>query len=281
MSRVMAVVLAAGKGTRMQSDLPKVLVPACGRALVEYVMDALQQMGVDQSLVVVGYEGQQVRQALSHREQVDFVEQTPQLGTGHAVQVCAPHLRDHHGPLLVLTGDSPMTQPASLRALLDFYQQRRPACILGTLIKDDPGGLGRILRDSNGAFQAIVEEKDATPPQRQIREVNMSTYVFDCQPLLAALDQLTNRNRQKEYYLTDCPGILLSQGFRCMPCRCCSHAKPSASIAWRIFGEWKLNCGGQVWYHDPLQLRGWPTMGTVGLTSHPRGRSEIDTRCAN
>ena len=212
MSRVVAVVLAAGKGTRMESDLPKVLVPACGRPLVEYVLDTLEQVSVDESLVVVGYESEQVRQALSHRERILFVEQTPQLGTGHAVQVCAPRLKGHHGPVLVLTGDSPMTRPESLRSLLDLYKRERPACILGTLIKEDPSGLGRILRDGQGRFQGIIEEKDATPQQHQIREVNMSTYVFDCQPLLASLDRLTNHNRQEEYYLTDCPGILQSEG---------------------------------------------------------------------
>jgi bifunctional UDP-N-acetylglucosamine pyrophosphorylase/glucosamine-1-phosphate N-acetyltransferase/UDP-N-acetylglucosamine pyrophosphorylase len=105
-----------------------------------------------------------------------------------------------------------MTRPESLQQLLDCYDQSRPACVLGTLVKDDPTGLGRIIRDANGLFQAIVEEKDATAQQRAVREVNMSTYVFDCQALLASLEKLTNDNRQKEYYLTDCPGILLAEG---------------------------------------------------------------------
>ena len=212
MSRKIAVVLAAGKGTRMKTELPKVLVPACGRPLVEYVLDVLDQIGVDQSLVVVGYRAEQVQEALAHRSNVEFVLQSPQLGTGHAVQVCEPLLREHDGPVLVLTGDSPMTRPESLEQLLACYQQSRPACVLGTLVKDDPTGLGRIVRNADGRFQAIVEEKDATPEQQAIREVNMSTYVFDCQALLESLEELSNDNRQEEYYLTDCPGILLGQG---------------------------------------------------------------------
>lgn len=212
MTGVLAIVLAAGKGTRMKSDLPKVLVPACGRPLVEYVLDTLEQVGVDESLVVVGYQSDQVREALRHRRRLQFVEQTQQLGTGHAVQMCAPHLQTHRGPVLILTGDSPMTRPDTLRSLLDCYARERPACILGTLNRPDPGGLGRILRDADGKFCGIIEEKDATPEQRKIQEVNMSTYVFDSPKLLAALAQLTNRNRQAEYYLTDCPGILLAQG---------------------------------------------------------------------
>ncbi len=210
--RVMAVVLAAGKGTRMKSELPKVLVPACGRPLVEYVLDVLDRVGIDESLVVVGYEADQVRAALRDRPRVDFVEQSPQQGTGHAVQVCAPRLQDHNGPVLVLTGDSPMTRAESLQHLLDCYDRHRPACVLGTLMKEDPTGLGRIVRDEKGDFRSIVEQKDATPEQAAIREVNMSTYVFDCQPMLAALARLKNDNRQGEYYLTDCPGILLEQG---------------------------------------------------------------------
>ncbi len=212
MTSRIAVVLAAGKGTRMQSDLPKVLVPACGRPLVEFVLDALQDAGVEQAVVVVGYRGADVRAALAGRPWIRFAEQREQLGTGHAVKMCVDQLRGHEGAVVVLTGDSPMTQASSLRALLDLYERERPACVLGSLVKDDPTGLGRIVRDSEGRFQAIVEEKDATDAQRTIREVNMSTYVFDGPALLGALERLTNENRQGEYYITDCPGILQRDG---------------------------------------------------------------------
>ena len=207
-----AVVLAAGKGTRMKSDRPKVLLEVCGRPMVEFVLDALEQAGVSHTLVVVGYQGDRVRAALKHRRGVEFVDQTEQLGTGHAVEVCRPRLERHEGPLVVLAGDSPLVQPSSLTALLDEFQRTHPACLLGTLRHEQPRGLGRILRDRSGRFLGIVEEKDATREQRQINEVNMSTYVFDCRELLAALAQLSNHNQQGEYYLTDCPGILLAAG---------------------------------------------------------------------
>jgi bifunctional UDP-N-acetylglucosamine pyrophosphorylase/glucosamine-1-phosphate N-acetyltransferase/UDP-N-acetylglucosamine pyrophosphorylase len=212
MNRPIAVILAAGKGTRMKSDLPKVLVPVNGRPLVDYVLDALDAADIDQSIVVVGYRGDDVRRALANRPGVQFVEQREQLGTGHAVRMAAPLLADHVGPVLVLTGDSPLTQPDSLRALLALFERDRPACVLGTLIKDDPSGLGRIVRDKAGVFRAVVEEKDATPEQRAIKEVNMSTYVFDSSALLRSLAELTNDNRQGEYYITDCPGILRAAG---------------------------------------------------------------------
>lgn len=208
----MAIVLAAGKGTRMKSDLPKVLFPACGRPIVEYVLDALDQAGVDRIVVVVGYRADAVREALAHRPNLEYVVQEEQLGTGHAVMICRDQLVGHDGPVLVLAGDSPMIQTSSLAKLLAYYDEHRPASILGTLEKENPTGLGRIVRDANGNFAKIVEEKDATDAERAIREVNMSTYVFDGPKLLSALDRLTNDNRQREYYITDCPGILRADG---------------------------------------------------------------------
>ena len=114
--------------------------------------------------------------------------------------------------MIVVAGDSPLIQADSVRTLLDHFEKHHPACLLGTLHKPNPTGLGRIVRDGNSEFVGIVEEKDATPEQRQITEVNMSTYVFASPELLHALDKLKNENRQKEYYLTDCPGILRSEG---------------------------------------------------------------------
>ncbi|WP_146432630.1 sugar phosphate nucleotidyltransferase [Blastopirellula retiformator] len=208
----LAVVLAAGKGTRMKSELPKVLVPALGRPMIEYVLDALSAVGVDRVLVVVGHQADLVRETLSNRVNVQFVDQTEQLGTGHAVMVCREQLADFEGSVVVLTGDSPLVQTASLEKLLTRFEQEEMACLLGTLEKENPTGLGRIVRDAEGRFTGIVEEKDANDQQRQIREVNMSTYVFDCQKMLQSLDELTNENRQREYYLTDCPAILRQMG---------------------------------------------------------------------
>lgn len=196
----------------MESELPKVLVPACGRAMIRYVIDGLREAGVGKIIVVVGYQADLVRQELSDEENLVFVEQTEQLGTGHAVMVCREELAGHDGPVVIVTGDSPMLQASSVRALLDEFESTAPACLLGTAHRDDPTGLGRIVRDESGAFTGIVEQKDATPAQQAITEVNMSTYLFAGPKLLTALDSLTTDNAQQEYYITDCPGILLGKG---------------------------------------------------------------------
>lgn len=200
----------------MQSDLPKVLFPVLNRPMIHYVLDALEATGVARSIVVVGYRGDDVRQELGARKNLLFATQATQQGTGHAVMCAAEHLRDFSGPTIVLAGDSPMVQVDSLRSLLDIYFDQRPACLLGTLHSENPAGLGRILRDAEGEFIDIVEHKDANQEQRAIREVNMSTYIFDTPLLSEALSKLDNKNAQQEYYLTDCPRILKAAGHRIM-----------------------------------------------------------------
>jgi bifunctional UDP-N-acetylglucosamine pyrophosphorylase/glucosamine-1-phosphate N-acetyltransferase len=212
MEKQLAIVLAAGKGTRMKSELPKVLVAVDGRPMVHYVLDALELAGVAETLVVVGYRAELVREELKSRRGMAFVDQPEQLGTGHAVMVCREHLAKHQGPVLVVAGDSPLLQPQSLKKLFAEFAEHRPACLLGTGHKADPHGLGRIVRDPQGAFQAIVEEKDATPQQRAITEVNMSCYLFNSADLLEALGQLRAENAQREYYITDAPGLLKAAG---------------------------------------------------------------------
>lgn len=209
-----AVVLAAGMGTRMKSDLPKVLCPVLGRPMIEYVLDALLAAGVERVICVIGYRADDVRQALANRKNLEFVLQTERLGTGHAVKMARENLQGVAGPVVIVAGDSPMLQSHSLQKLLASFAKDQPACLLGTLHKENPQGLGRIVRDSGGEFERIVEEKDATDEQRLITEVNMSTYVFAGPELLHALDLLKNENRQGEYYLTDCPAILLNEGKR-------------------------------------------------------------------
>ena len=207
-----AVVLAAGMGTRMKSDLPKVLCPVLGRPMIEYVLDALEAAGVKRTIAVIGYRASDVQAALSGRKNVEFALQAERLGTGHAVKTARSQLAGHYGPVVIVAGDSPMLQSSSVAALLEHFAKYRPACLLGTLHKTNPAGLGRIMRDAAGEFAGIVEDKDASAEQRQITEVNMSTYVFDCRELLHALDLLKNENRAGEYYLTDCPGILKAEG---------------------------------------------------------------------
>ncbi len=215
MNDAIAIILAAGKGKRMASDLPKVLVPVCGRPMIRYVIDAVRAAGITRMVIVVGYRGNLVRDELASVPGVEFAEQTEQLGTGHAVMMCRRQLAEHKGhkgTVLILAGDSPMAQSTSIRALLDEFANRRPACLLGTAKTPNPSGLGRVVRDKNGRFLAVVEEKDATPRQRAINEVNMSTYVFQAAPLLESLDKLTANNAQGEYYLTDCPSVLMAAG---------------------------------------------------------------------
>jgi len=213
-----AVVMAAGKGTRMKSELPKVLYPILERPMIEYVLDALEQAEVDKIIVVVGYRSDLVRTTLAHRPNLEFVEQIEQLGTGHAVMTCHEKLSPHQDSVLVIAGDSPMVQVDSIRKLFEAYQKEsaemRPSCILGTAFKENPMGLGRILRDEKGEFQGIVEDKDASPEQKKITEVNMSYYVFHTPDMLEALTHLRTDNAQKEYYITDTPAIMRSQGKR-------------------------------------------------------------------
>lgn len=215
MAQPIAVVLAAGRGTRMKSDLPKVLFPVLGKPMIHYVLDALQTAGVVRTIVVVGYRADDVRDELRNRSGVEFALQSQQLGTGHAVQMCREKIEAHpdeQAPVIVVAGDSPLIQSSSLQRLLTAFQEHKLSCLLGTLVKDNPVGLGRIVRDSAGKFLGIVEEKDAGPDQKQIREVNMSTYLFTRSALLSALSRLGNSNAQGEYYLTDCPALLAASG---------------------------------------------------------------------
>jgi len=211
-SEVRAVVLAAGQGTRMKSELPKVLVPVCGRPMIDYVVEMLTAAGISQTIVVVGYRSDLVREHLAGRPGIVFVEQTERKGTGHAVMMCRDALAGFEGQVVVVAGDSPLVRPESIAELLAEQRRNGAACLLGTAKKDDPTGLGRIVRDAAGKFVGIVEEKDATPEQRRISEVNMSCYVFRSEALVRSLGLLRADNAQKEYYLTDCPGILRTAG---------------------------------------------------------------------
>lgn len=215
-----AVVLAAGKGTRMGGELPKVLFEAAGKPLVRWVLDALEAAGIRDRIVVVGYRAALVEAALAGLPGVSFALQREQRGTGDAVAAAAGLIADRlaadppdaRRPVVIVCGDSPMLRPESVVGLLERFEAAGAACLLGTAVTSQPAGLGRIVRDDTGTFLGIVEEKDASPAQRLIGEVNMSTYVFEARALLQALARLDNANASGEYYITDCPGILLGEG---------------------------------------------------------------------
>ncbi len=232
-----AVILAAGRGTRMGSDLPKVLFEAAGRPLVAWVLEALRAAGVHERIVVVGYGADRVEARLAGMPGVSFALQNELRGTGDAVASAADAIRssiarDQPGtsrPVVIVCGDSPMLRPESVRRLLDAFESRKAACLLGTARAADPSGLGRIVRDAAGRFRKIVEEKDATDEERGITEVNMSTYVFEARDLLDALGRLDNANAAGEYYLTDCPAILLADG-KVVDAVACLHPSESLSV---------------------------------------------------
>jgi bifunctional UDP-N-acetylglucosamine pyrophosphorylase/glucosamine-1-phosphate N-acetyltransferase len=226
---VIAVILAAGKGKRMQSDLAKVLHPACGRPMVEYVLDAARQAGATRLVVVLGHQAERVQEALAGHADVEFALQTEQLGTGHAVMMCRAQLAGHDGAVLVLAGDTPLLSSSSLRKLLDEQQQTGAACVVGTAETEHNEGLGRIVRDPRGNFLRIVEQKDATLEERSIREINTGCFAFHGPDLLWALDHVMTNNQQGEYYLTDCAEILRNAGKR-VAAACCMNITEAMGV---------------------------------------------------
>jgi UDP-N-acetylglucosamine diphosphorylase/glucosamine-1-phosphate N-acetyltransferase len=208
-----ALVLAAGMGKRMNSDLPKVLHPALGKPLVDYVLARLAPLRPDRVVVVVGHREKLVRAALAGRA-VRFVTQSPQLGTGHAVQVAWSEVEPGADTVLVLAGDMPLVKTESLRRLLERHAREGNGVTFLSAILEDPTGYGRVIKNREGEFVKIVEEKDATPSERMTREVNSGIYCFAKGPLGEALGFLRAENRQKEYYLTDTLAYLRGRGKR-------------------------------------------------------------------
>ena len=207
-----AIILAAGQGKRMKSEKAKVLHEVCGRPMIHYVVDAARGAGAKTIIIVIGYAADQVRECFQSEPDILFAAQTEQLGTGHAVKVCRPLLTDYEGPALVLVGDEPLLRPEPLADLLERQQVDQAGCLLGTAVMHDPMGFGRIFRDSAGRFLRIVEERDCTPEERAINEVNPSCYVFRLPELWNALEQIGTGNAQGEYYLTDAPESLRKMG---------------------------------------------------------------------
>ena len=216
-----AIILAAGQGTRMGSDRPKVLVEVAGQPMVRWVVKACRDAGVSRCILVVGYKSSAVRQAMSDVAECVFVEQHEQLGTGHAAQMAEPLFSEPHlqlrvkpGDVFVLAGDGPLIRAETLTRMLETHRATRSAATLATATIDDPDGYGRIVRDRDGAFDCIVEQKDANPQQLHIGEINPSYYCFDGPRLFDTLRRVSSDNKQDEYYLTDVPALLKAAGQR-------------------------------------------------------------------
>ncbi|MBX3375562.1 MAG: NTP transferase domain-containing protein [Phycisphaeraceae bacterium] len=208
-----AIILAAGKGTRMGGDLPKVVHPVGGRPMICPIVDACLAAGVGRIIVVVGYKQEMVRDAL-RQYKVEFAVQAEQHGTGHAVLCAKEALGTNAHDTLILAGDGPLIRASTLGTLIVKHRTSGAAATLATSIIDDPTGYGRIVRDSSGAFREIVEHKNATADQRAIKEVNPSYYCFRRAELLSALAEVTPNPVSGELYLTDTLSILLRHGKR-------------------------------------------------------------------
>ena len=200
---VAVAILAAGRGTRMKSDLPKVLHTLAGRSLVERVLDSCSLLDLDRQIAIIGYQGEQVKQAFSHRPEVEFVEQTEQLGTGHAVQQLMSALSGYQGDILVLNGDAPLLRPETLKKLVETHQGNQNAATLLTANLPNPQGYGRVLCNKDNLVSHIIEDRDCNDAQKQNHRVNAGIYCFNWQKLAEALPKLSTNNDQKEYYLTE------------------------------------------------------------------------------
>jgi UDP-N-acetylglucosamine diphosphorylase/glucosamine-1-phosphate N-acetyltransferase len=221
------VILAAGKGTRMKNpEMTKVMYPIEGRPMVAYVVDLAERLGAARILLVVGWRKETVIEYFSAQAgRIAFVSQDNQLGTGHAVQQAAPALADFTGDVLVLSGDVPLLTEKTLRALLGYHRTTGAAATILTAEVEDPGGYGRIVKNKDESVRRIVEERDASPQEKKIKEINSGIYVFDREKLFGALAGITPDNAQGEYYLTDVFEIIVKSGLRISAVKCLDPAE--------------------------------------------------------
>lgn len=210
MEKRLAVVLAAGKGTRMKSELYKVLHTINGISMVEHVLRAVQQSNVERIVTIVGHGAETVRDVLADRS--EFALQEEQLGTGHAVLQAKDLLKDEEGSTLVICGDTPLFSAETLNQLFEFHEESNAKGTILTAIAEDPAGYGRVVRQSDKEVSRIVEQKDANKEEQAITEINTGTYVFNNKALFEALDKVGNENAQGEYYLPDVISIMKEAG---------------------------------------------------------------------
>ena len=207
-----ALILAAGMSTRMKSARSKVLEEVCGKPILAYVLDACREAGIEDLVVVVGAMRDQVMEAFADAKDITWVVQESQQGTAHAVMVARDALKGFQGDLVVLVGDAPLVRAETVRALLEVHRREKADVTLVTAVLEDPKWFGRIVRDAQGNLEAIVEAKDASEKELEIREVNPAFYAFRWSALERVLGRITNQNAKGEYYLTDAIGLLTKGG---------------------------------------------------------------------
>lgn len=203
MRNVASIILAAGKGTRMKSDKAKVTFPLAGKSLVTRVVETSLKVNCKKIVVIVGYKKEDVVACIPQNSALDFCEQKDQLGTGHAVMMAENSLKNFDGEVFILCGDVPLLKAETLNEMLKTHYSAKASCTVLTMVLDDPGKYGRMVRDENNQIMKIVEYKDANNKQRSIQEINTGIYCFDCKSLFEALKKVDNKNEQHEYYLTD------------------------------------------------------------------------------
>ena len=210
MNKLGAIILAAGKGTRMKSNKPKVLFEIAKKSLVQHVIDSAMNAGCTDITAIVGYKKDEVKSSLASNPGIMFADQDEQLGTGHAVMMARENFSDYDGHVYVLCGDVPLLTAETLKKMYEYHIENKASCTVLTAIMDDPARYGRIVRDSDGNILRIVEFKDATEEQRKIKEINTGIYIYNCKDLFDSLNKINNENAQGEYYLTDTLELLNS-----------------------------------------------------------------------
>lgn len=214
MSTLASIILAAGKGTRMKSDKAKVTFSLAGKSLVQRVVETSLTANCNKICVVVGYKKESVIDSIKQKSELLFCEQTEQLGTGHAVKMAEDVFKTDQGEVFILCGDVPLLKAETLQKMYKLHKENKSYCTVLTMLLDEPGRYGRMIRDKNDQVQKIVEYKDANDVQRSIKEVNTGIYCFDIQSLFDALNKINNNNEQHEYYLTDVLEIFYNEGKR-------------------------------------------------------------------
>lgn len=205
------IILAAGLGKRMKSDLPKVLHQFAGRPLVHHVIDQAKSVGSDKIVLVIGHKKELVIEATNEMG-VEYAVQNQQLGTGDAVQACKPYLQNFRGDVLILSGDVPLLKASSIIEAYNLHRSRKAAATVFSFVPPNPEGYGRILRNEAGDLTGIIEHKDADAEQRKIGEVNAGIYFFDCAKMFEALINVNNKNAAGEFYLTDTISVIAGWG---------------------------------------------------------------------